>query len=149
MKHECADQIFSILNYSEQVQADDKDFGDFGTLTYDIFSDEMKEFFSIDNQKGEIVTKVRLDREDRKTYEIPIIATDGGGRSGFATVKVKVGDLNDNAPVFSLREYKVAIHNNMTMNSTFLKVRSVYNLIFVLSNLLWLYISQHNTQFEL
>lgn len=113
--------IFNFSLYG-QVQAEDKDFGDFGTITYDIFSDEMKEYFSIDDQKGEIVTKVRLDREERKTYEIPIIASDGGGRSGFTTVKVKVGDLNDNAPEFYLREYKVAIHGNSTMNTTFLKV---------------------------
>lgn len=83
----------------------------------------MKEYFSIDKIKGEIVTKVPLDREERKSYEIPVIATDGGGRSGFTTVKVKVGDLNDNAPEFYLKEYKVAIYGNTTINSTFLKVR--------------------------
>lgn len=102
--------------------AEDKDFGEFGTITYDIFSDEMKEYFAIDKIKGEIVTKVRLDREARKTYEIPVIATDGGGRSGFTIVKVKVGDLNDNAPDFYLREYKVAIHGNLSINATFLQV---------------------------
>lgn len=105
-----------------QVEAVDEDFGDFAVVTYDIFSDEMKEFFSIDKMKGDIVTKVRLDREERKAYEIPVIATDGGGRSGFAVVKVKVGDLNDNAPVFMLTEYKVAIYGNSTVNGTFLKV---------------------------
>lgn len=104
------------------VEATDQDFGDFATVTYDIFSDEMKEFFAIDKNKGEIVTKVRLDREERKSYEVPVIATDGGGRSGFATVKVKVGDMNDNAPVFLLTEYKVAIYGNVTLNGTFLKV---------------------------
>ncbi|XP_037031417.1 fat-like cadherin-related tumor suppressor homolog isoform X7 [Bradysia coprophila] len=106
------------------VTADDKDFGEFGSLTYDIFSDEMKEYFAIDNIKGEIVTKVRLDREVRKNYEIPVIATDGGGRSGFTIVKVKVGDLNDNAPEFYLREYKVAIHGNLSINATFLQIKA-------------------------
>lgn len=57
-----------------------------------------------------------------QTYEIPIIATDGGGRSGFTTVKVKVGDENDNPPVFQLREYKSVIHGNLTVNTIFLKV---------------------------
>ena len=33
----------------------DEDFGDFGISTYDIFSDEMKEYFAIDKVKGEIV----------------------------------------------------------------------------------------------
>lgn len=61
-----------------------------------------------------------------KAYEIPIIATDGGGRSGFTTVKVKVGDENDNPPVFQLREYKSVIHGNLTVNTTFLKVMYIY-----------------------
>lgn len=104
------------------VRAEDADFGDYGTSTYDIFSDQMREFFAIDKVKGEITTKVRLDREERRSYEIPVIATDGGGRSGFTTVKVKVGDVNDNAPTFHLYEYKVAIYGNTTVNGTILKV---------------------------
>lgn len=109
-------------NRNPQIQALDEDFGDYGTSTYDIFSDQMREFFAIDKLKGEITTKIRLDRETRRTFEIPVIATDGGGRSGFCTVKVKVGDLNDNAPAFHLLEYKVAIYGNATVNGTFLKV---------------------------
>lgn len=48
------------------VVATDKDFGEYGEITYEIFSDEMKEMFTIDKEKGEITTNVRLDREDRK-----------------------------------------------------------------------------------
>lgn len=48
------------------VKATDKDFGEYGKITYAIFSDEMQEFFAIDKEKGEIVTKVRLDREAKK-----------------------------------------------------------------------------------
>lgn len=105
-----------------QVQAVDEDFGDYGTSTYDIFSDQMRDYFAIDKVKGEITTKVRLDREERRSYDVPVIATDGGGRSGFCSVRVKVGDLNDNAPAFHLHEYKVAIYGNATVNGTFLKV---------------------------
>lgn len=105
-----------------QVNAVDEDFGEYGALTYDIFSDELKEYFSIDKTKGEIVTKIRLDREAQRTYELPIIATDGGGRSGFTTVKIKVGDINDNTPEFYLREYKTVIYGNLSLNTTFLQV---------------------------
>lgn len=105
------------------------DFGEYGTLTYDIFSDEMKEYFSIDKAKGEIVTKICLDREDRKMYEVPIIATDGGGRSGFTTIKVRVGDQNDNIPQFYLREYKTSFYGNLSMNATFLNVSTIFMLI--------------------
>lgn len=82
----------------------------------------MKEFFSIDKSKGEIVTKVRLDREEQKMYEVPVIATDGGGRSGFTTVKIRVGDQNDKTPQFYLREYKTSIYGNLSVNATFLNV---------------------------
>lgn len=100
----------------------DADFGEYGTITYDIFSEQMKEFFSIDKSKGEIITKIRLDREEQRIYEIPVIGTDGGGRSGFATVRVRVGDQNDNAPQFQLDAYKTSIYGNLSLNATFLNV---------------------------
>lgn len=116
------------MNCGLQVNAVDEDFGEFGTLSYDILSDEMKEFFSIDKSKGEIITKVRLDREERKIYEVPVIATDGGGRSGFTTVRIKVGDINDNSPAFYLSDYKASIFSNLTVNTTFLKVCAFFNI---------------------
>jgi hypothetical protein len=50
------------------------------------------------------------------------MATDGGGRSGFIMVRVKVADENDNAPKFLIREYKATIPSNLTTHSGFLKV---------------------------
>jgi len=71
---------------------------------------------------GTIITKKKLDRETQKLYEVPVMATDGGGRSGFLTVRVKVADENDNAPKFLIREYKATIPSNLTTHSGFLKV---------------------------
>lgn len=51
-----------------------------------------------------------------------MLATDGGGRSGFIMVRVKVADSNDNAPKFLIREYKATIPSNLTTHSGFLKV---------------------------
>jgi len=68
------------------------------------------------------VSKKPLDRETVKSYEIPVMATDGGGRSGFAQVKVKVVDENDNAPEFLLVEAKTCIHSNFTIGSPIIKV---------------------------
>ncbi|XP_038113282.1 fat-like cadherin-related tumor suppressor homolog isoform X3 [Culex quinquefasciatus] len=107
------------------VKATDKDFGEYGRLSYSIISDEIQEYFSIDKEKGEIVTKKRLDREQKKLYEVPIMAVDAGGRAGFATVRVKVGDENDNAPVFLYREYKALIQGNLTVNTTFFRVKAI------------------------
>lgn len=70
---------------------------------------------------GEISTNQELDREKCSVYEVPVTATDGGGRTGFALVKITVGDINDNAPKFLLSEYSVCIYSNLTINSPFLK----------------------------
>ncbi|XP_049837416.1 fat-like cadherin-related tumor suppressor homolog isoform X3 [Schistocerca gregaria] len=108
-----------------KVTATDKDFGKYGEVAYSIPSDLLKEIFEVNKKTGEIFTKRSLDREEQKLYELPVMATDGGGRSGFIIVRVKVGDLNDNAPSFLLREYKATIPGNLTLKSPFLKVKAV------------------------
>lgn len=104
------------------VKATDDDFGKFGSISYSIQSDSLMETFSIDKHSGKISTRTRLDREKQKMYEIPVMATDGGGRSGFLTVRVKVADENDNAPRFYMREYKGSISSNFTQGQYFMKV---------------------------
>ncbi|XP_014488108.1 PREDICTED: fat-like cadherin-related tumor suppressor homolog [Dinoponera quadriceps] len=106
------------------VLAVDEDFGEYGAVMYTIMSETMREMFDINKLTGEIVTRKRLDREQQKRHEIPVMATDGGGRSGFVMVRVKVGDENDNAPVFLLREYKATIQSNLSANTPFLRVRA-------------------------
>ncbi|XP_063239987.1 LOW QUALITY PROTEIN: fat-like cadherin-related tumor suppressor homolog [Bacillus rossius redtenbacheri] len=107
-----------------KVVAADPDLGPYGEVTYSIPSDLLKESFQVDKWSGEMVTKRKLDREERKLYEVPVMATDGGGRSGFTTVRVSVLDENDNAPRFVLWEYKATIRSNLTTNWPFLKVRA-------------------------
>ncbi|XP_058828867.1 fat-like cadherin-related tumor suppressor homolog isoform X4 [Topomyia yanbarensis] len=107
------------------VKAEDKDFGEYGRVTYSIISDEIQEYFSIDKEKGEIVTKKKLDREEKKLYEVPVMAVDAGGRAGFTMVRVNIGDENDNAPEFVYREYKALIQGNLTVNTTFFRVKSI------------------------
>ena len=106
------------------VVATDDDFGDYGEIFYSIPSDMMREVFDVNRQTGEITTRKKLDREYRKLYEIPVMATDGGGKSGFVMVRVKVGDENDNPPVFLLGEYKATIPGNQSLNSVFLKIKA-------------------------
>jgi len=97
---------------------------------------------------GTIITKKKLDRETQKLYEVPVMATDGGSRSGFIMVRVKVADENDNAPKFLIREYKATIPGNLTTHSGFLKVGhevciplDVYNIIVTYnSNLVVIYV---------
>lgn len=64
-----------------------------------------------------------LDREEKKLYELLVLATDAGGRINLTTVRITVTDVNDNAPQFQLDEYKACINSGLTINSFFLKVR--------------------------
>lgn len=105
-----------------KVVATDEDFGAFGEVYYYIPSEMMREFFEMNKTTGVMSTKKKLDRESRKLFEVPVAAFDYGGRPGYLTVRVRVGDENDNPPVFQLFEYKAAIYGNLTTNSVFMKV---------------------------
>jgi hypothetical protein len=54
------------------------------------------------------------------------MATDGGGRSGFTQIRVKLIDENDNTPKFLLHETKACIHSNFTVGSGIVKVCNYY-----------------------
>jgi hypothetical protein len=66
-----------------------------------------------------------FDREQQATYDIPITATDVGGKNGFCVLKVIIEDVNDNHPQFNLDEYKANIKNTMSMGSTVVQVKAV------------------------
>lgn len=108
-----------------QVKAKDNDFGKYGRVTYKIVSDEMREIFNVDSVTGDITTKIMLDRETRKSYEILLMATDEGGRSGFTSVRVSVTDENEFPPKFLNTEYNAVIHGNLTKNIVFLRIKAI------------------------
>ena len=81
-----------------------------------LFKDKLKQFFSLDELTGEIWSKIMFDREQQATYEVPITATDVGGKNGFCVLKVIIEDVNDNHPQFNLDEYKANIKNTMRNN---------------------------------
>lgn len=68
-------------------------------------------YFHIDSDKGIILSKQRLDHEERRELSFEVVATDTGvpAMSASAIVRVTVTDLNDNAPVFDQLTYKVTI----------------------------------------
>ncbi|KAH7969854.1 hypothetical protein HPB52_022375 [Rhipicephalus sanguineus] len=104
-----------------QVSATDPDQGVLGQLTYAIRSRHCALHFRINSTTGELVTQEPLDHERRHLYEIPVSATDGGGRLAFAVVRVAVTDVNDNEPTFGAAEYEVSIWTNTSVGTTLLK----------------------------
>ncbi|XP_076206569.1 protocadherin alpha-6-like [Aptenodytes patagonicus] len=61
---------------------------------------QVKEMFTVDENKGEIRLQGKLDYEEMDSYEITIEARDKGSPplSGHCKVVVEVVDVNDNAP---------------------------------------------------
>lgn len=60
-----------------------------------------------------IILEERLDREVKDSYDIQVIAKDGGSppQQSVLDVHISVTDLNDNPPVFSQDVYNISIKN--------------------------------------
>ncbi|KAK8401064.1 hypothetical protein O3P69_002684 [Scylla paramamosain] len=90
--------------------ANDSDSGIFGEIRYSLkgFGAEK---FRVDEEKGDIYVancgvETCLDYERQATYSLTYSATDGGGKVTSVNIFIDVEDENDNAPVFSRREYR-------------------------------------------
>lgn len=106
-----------------EVEAKDPDDGPYGTVNYTIINKLALEMFSIDNN-GHIATLRKLDRENatERFIAIKIMATDGGGRASFCTVKIILTDENDNAPVFIANEYILSVRSNLSKGTPIIQV---------------------------
>ncbi|GAB1604328.1 protocadherin beta-15-like isoform X2 [Argonauta hians] len=60
-----------------------------------------------------IVLQEKLDREIKDSYQLQVIAKDGGHppREGVLNIQITVRDENDNSPIFSKSIYNVSIQN--------------------------------------
>ena len=92
-----------------QVSATDVDHGSNARITYSLLV--TLDLFTIDPNTGEITTTVSLDREKTPSYELVILAVDGGipRREGNATLFIAVEDANDFDPVFAFKQYSATI----------------------------------------
>ncbi|XP_035985904.1 protocadherin beta-15-like isoform X2 [Fundulus heteroclitus] len=87
------------------VSAADADEGVNGDVTYDFgrVNEDVRKKFSIDHKVGEIRVTGAVDYEETASYEIRVKAKDGLGLSSYAQVIISITDINDNAPVVSLK----------------------------------------------
>ncbi|XP_045763036.1 fat-like cadherin-related tumor suppressor homolog isoform X2 [Maniola jurtina] len=102
------------------VKAVDPDAGEYGAVSYSIPSARLRELFAVDALSGALSARVALDRERRAEWAVPVTASDGGGRLAHTTVRVRVGDVNDHAPAFPLREYRAAVRADRAPRLPFL-----------------------------
>ncbi|MEQ2196199.1 hypothetical protein XENOCAPTIV_026168, partial [Xenoophorus captivus] len=96
-----------------KVSATDADEGVNGEVTYDFdhFSDE-NNAFSLDAMSGEVKLTGTLDYEEKPFYEMQITAKDGLGLVSSSTLMIDVTDVNDNAPMTSIKSLKNPVSEN-------------------------------------
>ncbi|XP_075131438.1 protocadherin gamma-B1-like isoform X26 [Leptodactylus fuscus] len=98
--------------------AEDPDIGTNSVQNYTITENDyfsLGEKFADDrNRILEIILQKSLDREKQSLYELTLTASDGGkpSKTGTATIKVTVLDVNDNFPIFSQDRYRVSLPEN-------------------------------------
>ncbi|NXG06704.1 PCDGH protein, partial [Sakesphorus luctuosus] len=83
-----------------RVRATDADAGSNGRVSY-FFSNvpgEVREFFAVDRESGEVRTAGPLDFEEKNKYNFGLEARDGGGLVSHCKVQIDVTDVNDNTP---------------------------------------------------
>ncbi|XP_063278126.1 protocadherin-23 [Prinia subflava] len=100
-----------------QVKATDADADQFGEIEYSLYDGfnfyEKSKAFQIDPHTGEIFVSQDIDREgDPTTYDLLVKATDGGGLSAQAFVRIEIEDVNDNQPVFEQDIYETSISSH-------------------------------------
>lgn len=69
--------------------------------------------FSIHPTSGELYVSKKLDREEKNTYQLKVIARDNSfiPKQAIADVTVIVDDQNDNTPQFEKQSYQQTVNN--------------------------------------
>ncbi|KAK2524872.1 hypothetical protein Q9233_009191 [Columba guinea] len=90
----------TVLN----VSASDADAGTNARITYSFGKMPAKvlQKFVVEEERGTITLKEKLDFEDTRGYTLLVEARDGGGLVAHCEVDVEVLDVNDNAPEVTL-----------------------------------------------
>ncbi|KAI4816003.1 hypothetical protein KUCAC02_006122 [Chaenocephalus aceratus] len=111
-----------------RVQAEDRDSGVNGQLTFDLNSPNgIQRTFSIERSSGEIRLVGSLNYESTPRYDLQVIAKDSGVPQLSATfmLVVHVQAENDQGPVFDTLTYRVELKEGTPLNTRFLQVRAL------------------------
>ncbi|XP_070544555.1 protocadherin Fat 4-like [Ptychodera flava] len=96
-----------------EVAATDIDFGSNAKITYTIESGNIGDTFKLDNTTGALTIGAEVDREERGSYELTIMATDNSEDdprlNTTVNVTVTILDENDNVPQFTSELYQAQV----------------------------------------
>ena len=106
----------------DAILATDSDLGTNAQITYSLVSFSLQ--FSINETTGALSTLRPLDREQVASYNLTVLATDGGQppNSAAAAILVTVEDRNDIVPEFTAPSYTTEVPENLTSGSILLTV---------------------------
>ncbi|KAG7213360.1 hypothetical protein KM043_002656 [Ampulex compressa] len=107
----------------KEVQATDPDCGVNAMVNYTLAAGRLgSEQLLVRSDTGDICVRSPLDRETAPYLEAPVIATDRGGLSTIAIVRVQVTDVNDNRPIFDPQSYNVTLKSDSPMHGPILRL---------------------------
>ncbi|XP_048086727.1 protocadherin beta-15-like [Alosa alosa] len=97
------------------VHATDADEGLNGEITYEFgpISDKARKTFSLDSKSGEIKVIGTIDYEEETTYDMRVKAKDVFGLTSDTKVLIDITDINDNAPIISLKSLNTPVPENV------------------------------------
>ncbi|XP_043275880.1 protein dachsous [Venturia canescens] len=108
-----------------KVQATDPDCGVNSMVNYTVVAGKIgSEQLFVRSDTGEICVKSTLDREIAPYLELSVIATDRGGLSAIAIVRIKITDVNDNSPIFEPLYYNVTLRSDSPINEAIVRLRA-------------------------
>ena len=123
----------------------DFDTGANGNVTYSVVksSDQSSVLFYIEQTSGVLRTADIFDREAKTgvtDYGVTVKAEDQGSPTlaGFCTFRVKIGDVNDNPPVFDFHEYTTSLEESSSIGKKVIQVWPSTVIIYC-DGSLWLY----------
>ena len=97
------------------IKADDRDTGQFGKVSYAL--DTLTSDFRIGADSGTIFSKIRFDREARKSYILTASAKDPKFDTKV-TINVDIVDQNDEPPLFEKRQYEVPVQEDASIGTS-------------------------------
>ncbi|KAL6474027.1 hypothetical protein MHYP_G00175880 [Metynnis hypsauchen] len=101
------------------VSATDADYGVNGEVSYEFSHVSEKDLatFFLDPNSGQIILVGSLDYEEETAFELQVQATDGLGLVSFATVVIEISDVNDNAPVITIKRLHSPVPENVPLST--------------------------------
>ena len=107
------------------IYATDQDRGTYANIVYTGYLTE----FNVDPVTGVVstacTTKCTIDRETHPTYNLVVVARDGGDRTDTANVIISVQDVNDNRPVFTQNSFAASIVEGSSYGTSVLTVTAI------------------------